>query len=81
MDLWIRSQNREVLTKVNNLVVEEFAEDEYIIKNYPNGSIWNGLGTYKTKERALEVLDEIENVLYNVQMGYEKLSTYKMPKE
>ncbi len=91
MDLWIRSQNREVLTKVNNLVVEEYAKDEYIIKNYTNGNVWNGLGFYKSKERALEVLDDIEDHIgfLNVEMGAGRFGeldfqadiVYEMPKE
>lgn len=60
MDLWIRSQDRETLLKVTNfLCYAGFHEirypllnDEYIV-----------LGEYKTKERALEVLDEINDLL------------------
>lgn len=52
MDLWIRSQNRERLLKVNNKVsINEagifFVDDKQI-------------ANYKTKKRALEVLDEIQ---------------------
>lgn len=72
MDLYIRSQDKEVLTKVNNLCyytrkdVVEFISEEELSKDIqhviwsPDGSI---LGYYKTKERALEVLDEIQNII------------------
>ena len=55
MELWIRSQDRRVLTKV----------DEIWISNqnaiYCNND-WEA-GQYETEERALEVLDEIQKLL------------------
>ena len=58
MELWIRSQSRHNLMKVNDIV----AEDNQIVvyKESENSTI---VGKYKTKERALEVLDEIQNIL------------------
>ena len=58
MELWIRSQNREILTKVNNLRLF-YSKDEnvFVIEDYDD------LGIYKTKERALEVLDKIQSLL------------------
>lgn len=60
MELWIRSQDRESLTKVSNIQYTEVRGKHYIGTYYDNLKI---LGTYKTKERALEVLDEIQNIL------------------
>lgn len=61
MDLWIRSQDKRILQKIDNI---------YLDANYENKRICNyvddyktELGTYKTKERALEVLEEIQNIL------------------
>lgn len=61
MELWIRSQDKRILQKIDNI---------YLDANYENKRICNyvddyktELGTYKTKERALEVLDEIQNIL------------------
>ena len=57
MDLWIRSQDRKRLIKCEKLIIVEFTDKTEC-------EIWNDtvkLGTYKTKERALEVLDEIQN--------------------
>lgn len=99
MDLWIRSQDKSILTKVNNLFVCKYF-DKYIISNYYNeypnddNAIPYDLfmyGTYKTKERALEVLDEIQEYLEHncknfVDTGdyytskYE-FKVYKMPTE
>ena len=59
MELWIRSQDKTILTKIN--------EDIYVYDNLDKTSTiktdkWQ-LGTYTTKERALEVLDEIQDIL------------------
>ena len=68
MELWIRSQDRGSLVKVDNLYVSVgnyicyYVEKGKEIPNTyyrPSGE----LGRYKTKERALEVLDEIQNIL------------------
>lgn len=62
MDLWIRSQDRECLIKIENISIDNenwvlgnlVSDDNKAICDY-----WK-LGHYKTKERALEVLDEIQ---------------------
>lgn len=54
MDLWIRSQDRKELFKINEI----HAEDSYLASDE-----FGFLGEYKTKERALEILDEIEKIL------------------
>ena len=58
MDLWIRSQDGKKLIKVNELKMETVKGGNTFIY-----SDVTDLGTYKTKERALEVLDEIQNKL------------------
>ena len=60
MELWIRSQDREVLTKVIDVYKQA---DTNEIWAYSDRCIKNCLGVYKTKERALEVLDEIQDLL------------------
>lgn len=61
MELWIRNQDRENIIKVELLEIDEREEDCRIITIFQNkGAI---LGTYKTKERALEVLDEIQRTI------------------
>ena len=62
MDLWIRSQDRERLIKVAYLELEKDDYGFYILGREDKFS-GNRLGIYKTKERALEVLDEIQNIL------------------
>ena len=57
MDLWIRSQNKGALIKV-----EMLGNTDGIIHSY-SGVNKTILGEYKSDERAIEVLDEIQNIL------------------
>jgi len=76
MELWIRSQDRMKLCNAKVLSLDNLqtgifcnsCEDSYVF-----------VGKYKTKERALEVLDEIQNIL----IDYKEMSrvVYQMPKE
>lgn len=65
MDLWIRSQDKMNLVKVRQASIN-YQNNKQIIANYtpefyPNsGEYYEFLGVYKTKERAIEVLDEIQ---------------------
>lgn len=68
MELWIRSQDRESLTKVSNVQYTYQKGDLYtdVRGKHHIGTYYDNLkilGTYATKERALEVLDEIEKIL------------------
>lgn len=63
MNLWIRSQDKEDL--VNN-PLRIYYDCNYegvhkVVANTYDETIY--LGTYKTKERALEILNEIQNIL------------------
>lgn len=59
MELWIRSQDRETLKQAYHLDIYSLLDSE--IDNYwyieESGT---DLGVYNSKERALEVLDEIQ---------------------
>lgn len=57
MELWIRSQNKGALIKV-----EMLGNTDGIIHSY-SGVNKTVLGKYKSDERALEILDEIQNIL------------------
>ena len=62
MNLWIRSQNKHSLTQVNCIYVSDDDNNcEVIMATTTTGHI--RLGRYKSKERTLEVLDEIQNIL------------------
>lgn len=83
MELWIRSQDKESLTKVSNVeytykegnLYTDVRGKHYIGTYYDNLKI---LGEYKSKERALEVLDEIQSYLMS---DSPKSNVYHMPKE
>ena len=88
MSFWIRSQDRQALIPINKMIT-----------NTCEGLFYDGiiLGTYKSKERAIEVLDEIEDLLtidLKINDSYYKVDTiikaeilnsmikvYEMPKE
>ena len=60
MNLWVRTQDKECLTNISNI--------EYVYKNNMHGlgTYYDNLkilGTYETKKRAIEVLDEIQNYI------------------
>ena len=85
MELWIRSQDKMNLVKVRQISVN-YQDNKQIIANYMpelyenSGEYYEILGTYKTKERTLEVLDEIQNYILlpnNDNSAY----VYKMPKD
>lgn len=65
MELWIRSQDRMNLVQIKQISLN-YENNKQVIANYEPEQYENSscyyelLGTYKTKERALEVLDEIE---------------------
>ena len=61
MDLWIRSQSKEVLVKADAVyIVERISEYK---KYYYIEDEKYRYAKYKTKERALEIIDEIVQIL------------------
>ena len=62
MELWIRSQDKTKIMKVDEV---EFQQDDYGFCIFAWKDKFEGsrTGTYKSKERALEVLDEIQEIL------------------
>ena len=59
MELWIRSQDKTILMKSPELRYEKRGDDHSILA-YDTMEDFRIFGTYSTKERALEVLDEIQ---------------------
>ena len=86
MELWIRSQDKMNLVKVRQIGVN-YQDNKQIIANYTpelyenSGGYYELLGTYETKERALEVLDEIQDLLQNAYVGNANRIFYQMPQE
>ena len=77
MELWIRSQDKEILTKYDCLSLKKYGvfPNHIIIAHIGNNII--DLGIYKTKERALEVLDEIQRILQPIIKSYTPLTESK----
>ena len=72
MNLWIRSTEKTNLLQARFLTImegktfykkNEWEYEGYTICNVALNGNYELLGTYKTKERALEVLDEIQDEL------------------
>lgn len=75
MELWIRSQDRTFLRKVNTIGIVEGKDFWSIDEN-----LAVSFGKYKTKERAIEVLDEIQNYILLPNTD-NSAYIYEMPKE
>ena len=83
MELWIRTQDKEALKKVNmGVMYWKDIDDRNCIVNIDNATGYSIVGAYKTKERALEVLDEIHKLVEDL-LNYDNLEykVYSMPKE
>ena len=79
MKLWIRSQDKKTLVKSDYITIIWFPF-HYSIVGYLNGKIKHKiLGSYKTQKRAIEILDEIEDLLQNAYVGNANRIVYKMP--
>ena len=72
MEFWIRSQDKEKLLKANDIGISNNTINEggsikfkgyKIVGYFDKNTEYEILGTYKTKKRAIEVLDEIQNIL------------------
>ena len=62
MDLWIRSQDKRHLINCEALMLEQVGNGKWGIRAFSKNYDYN-ICNYKTKERALEVLNEIQNIL------------------
>lgn len=83
MELWIRSQDKKEIIKANEISI-----DSEIIDCKETGKCFvcvndYGFGTYKSEKRALEVLDEIQQLTteYYQSIDYKIVPIYEMPKE
>ena len=86
MNLWIRSQDKMNLVKIRQISLD-YSNTKQIIANYMpdlfenSGKYYELLGTYQTKGRAIEILDEIQDLLQNAYVGASTRIVYQMPKE
>ena len=60
--MWIRSQNKKILSKVNEVLICTMDDNKYFIEGFwDRGS--DTLGIYSSEEKALKVLDEIQRII------------------
>ena len=72
MNLWVRSQDKECLIPIKNPIC--VYDNKIVYKE--SASYIITIGTYKTKEKALEVLDEIQSYLMS---DTPQSNVYNMP--
>lgn len=72
--MYIRSQDRKELAEFNRLSVSSSGDGSYYI-HAPDVSPYHSIGDYKSKERCIAILDELQIA---IDRG---LSTFNMPKE
>ena len=87
MELWVRNQAKTYLYKIDNINIDD--NDFTLYYQLSWGQV--ELGQYKSKERALEILDEIQNfMLCNKEYKYTTIVSinelggcyiYQMPEE
>lgn len=73
--MWIRSQDGKSLTDCNSFAVERFFE-QYEVVTFNRSGISVALGIYSSEEKALRVLDEIQE-WYECSYG----ETFQMPQD
>ena len=83
MELWVRSQNKDKLIKINSIYLPSPINADIF---FPNIIANDGdyLGSYKTIKRALEVLDEIQDFIERKDIDgnrYYQNEVFNMPKE
>jgi len=86
--MWVRSQDRETLAQVDYFDLSEDADGKIEIVVFSKNGLIDTMGIYKTKERALEVLDEIQETIIRTDSvitvsgdALEQNTVYNMPKE
>lgn len=72
MKLWIRSQDKKHLLKCEAFLIEGVGNNRFGIRAFTKNYDFD-IANYETKERALEVLDDIQNILKPIIIttGYE----------
>ena len=66
MNLWIRSQDKESLFKIESLFYSTDKDNKHLIRTIVVPSLDNGiiqLGKYSSKERCIEILDEVQAII------------------
>lgn len=75
--MWVRSQNKEVLINANNIRIGRGANFYNIVCIFYDGD-YHHLGAYSTEEKALKVMDMIEEeiIKYEAMITVDSVSFY-----
>lgn len=77
MELWVRSQNKKRLFEVEDIYTQKVGEDCLLFDQNKYC-----VGAYKSEERCLEIIDEIQKVLMGVNpIIPPSVLVYEMPQE
>ena len=76
LDMWIRSQDKVRLIKINMIWLDNNNECIFGGTDYESSLL---LGRYETKERSIEVIDEVEELLHRD--GIHGNVVYHMPEK
>lgn len=88
----VRSQNKEMLINANNISIISDSRYYYIICDFYDGNYYY-LGEYSTKEKAMKVMDMIQNAITGTRFeftdivrdcylaGIEIHNVFNMPKD
>lgn len=74
--MWIRSQDRKALLNVNQVLISPSVDGSIYYINDSLGEESHVLGIYTSEEKALKVLDWIQN-----QIEYKNVEVYQMPQD
>ena len=74
MDLWIRSQNKKRLIKVDDVVVRDYNGYYYVLGYKNEQEIELGKYGFHSSTRALEIVDEIQRIL-EPRIKFQEIST------
>lgn len=61
--MFIRSQNKEILIDANTIYLDSSIKNSYRINALSNAAPYFMIGEYSTEEKALKVMDMIQNAI------------------
>lgn len=90
--MWVKNQNKDSLVNVNDICIYEMNKTTYQLRCYGYGNYYL-LGEYSTKEKAMKVMDMIQNAITGTRFeftdivrdcdlaGIEIHNVFNMPKD
>jgi hypothetical protein len=76
--MWIRSQDKTKLIKIDSVIYGQFNCAHSIRTYIDNSDVI--LGIYKSKERCIEIINEIQEMIRSISVGQVTM-VFEMPKE